>query len=141
MNTFYERDRYGIEEGYITLSNDDLKICCDAIENMPSSNDISISMLSSTVSLILYSYLYLFIHRSTYFNEVMNSTIEINELGNLYHTNNYMDIQEMNHENFPENENENHRDTNLPEEFSDAFCFDEDIRKFDNVLLKQGIYY
>ena len=47
----------------------------------------------------------------------------------------------MNHENFPENENENHRDTNLPEEFSGAFCFDEDIRDFDNVLLKQGLYY
>ena len=115
MNDFCESVRYGIEEWYITLSNDDLKNCSDAIEKMLSSSDISISILSSTVSLILYYYLYFFIHRSTDFNEVMNSMIEINELGNLYHTNNYMDIQEMSHENFPENENENHRDTNLPE--------------------------
>ena len=83
VNDFCDSVRYGIEEGYITLSNDDLKNCSDAIENMLSSNDISISMLSSTVSLILYYYLYFFIHRSTDFNEVMNSMIEINELGNL----------------------------------------------------------
>ena len=44
MNDFCESVRYAIEEGYITLSNDNLKNCSDAIENMLSSNDISISM-------------------------------------------------------------------------------------------------
>lgn len=84
MNDFCESVRYGIVEGYNTLSRDDLKNCSDAIENMLSSNDISISMLSSTVSLIMYYCLKFYIRRSTDFNEVMNSMIEINELGIVF---------------------------------------------------------
>ena len=53
VNDFCESVRYAIEEGYITLSNDNLKNCSDAIENMLSSNDISISMLSYTSDIVM----------------------------------------------------------------------------------------
>ena len=47
----------------------------------------------------------------------------------------------MNHENFQGNENGNHRETSLPEEYADAFCFDGGDINYDNVLSKQVLYY
>ena len=54
-----------------------------------------------------------------------------------YFFNNYIDFQEMNHENFQGNENGNHRETSLPEEYADAFCFDGCVLNYDNVISKQ----